>query len=62
MEGALLAWGTEWVGPDTTEIGNPRGEALSEGHEDGVLDMLGLGWLSDIQVNVYAEPLESRAQ
>lgn len=57
-----MAWGTEWMGTDITEIGNSRGKAHSGGHGDRVLDMLGLGWLSGIQMNIDAEPLRSRVQ
>ena len=59
--GALLAWGTEWMGTGITEIGNSR-EAHSGDHGDRVLDMLGLAWPLDIQMNIYTAPLGSRVQ
>lgn len=51
-----------WVdGHGITEIGNSR-EAHSGGHGDRVLGMLGLGLLSDTQMNIHAAPFGSRAQ
>lgn len=42
-----MAWGAKWMDPGITEIGNSKGEAHSGGHGDGILDRLGLGWLSE---------------
>lgn len=44
MEGALLAWGTGWVGISITEIGSSREESHFRGHGGREFGHVGLGW------------------
>lgn len=43
MEGALLAWGTGWVGTSITEIGSSREESHFWGHGGRELWTCGTG-------------------